>query len=98
MNILKLENNVEITNQIKSALTTQQLHISCTDTLHEAIFFLFEHECVLIFVDMNYCNGDNVDFLKSIRKKIMTPIIILSDIDTFTIKKEAIEKGAINPI
>ena len=94
MNILILENNVEITNQIKSVLTTQQLHISCTDTRHEAIFFLLEPECVLIFVDMNYCNGDKVDFLKSIRKKIMTPIIILSDIDTFTIKKEALKKGA----
>lgn len=94
MNILILENDKCVLDRIKTALTTQQFNINYTDTIQDALMFLFEHECVLIFIDINYCSGDNVDFLLSIRRKIMTPVIILSDEDTFFIKQQAIQNGA----
>lgn len=94
MKILIVEDDIALSNGIKSALQNEQTTIKIAHTIKDAKELCITNSFDLIILDINLPDGNGLDFLTWVKKSFSMPVILLTcnDLDSDIVK--GLETGA----
>ena len=92
--ILLIEDEENIRRFITVLLEANDYRVLCADTCNSGLVMFSSHMPDLVILDLGLPDFDGTEFLKSIRKKFTTPVIVLSARSAENDKVEALDLGA----
>lgn len=78
MEILIIEDDEKLNNGIRLALRNESYSFSQCRTLKDAREVLRAREVALILLDVNLPDGNGIDFLREVREKCQTPVLLIT--------------------
>ena len=92
--ILIINHEVEESENIKNALTSEASEVVCTKSMHEALIALSKFSFCLVILDAHMSATDDHSFLRTIRKTNSSPILVLSSKTDHSHRIHALKAGA----
>lgn len=78
MEILIIEDDEKLNNGIRLALKNESYSFSQCRTLKDAREVLRKREVALILLDVNLPDGNGIDFVREVREKCQTPVLLIT--------------------
>ncbi len=78
MEILIIEDDEKLNNGIRLALRNESYSFSQCRTLKDAREVLRAREVALILLDVNLPDGNGIDFVREVREKCQTPVLLIT--------------------
>ncbi len=78
MEILIIEDDEKLNNGIRLALKNESYSFSQCRTLKDAREVLRAREVALILLDVNLPDGNGIDFVREVREKCQTPVLLIT--------------------
>lgn len=78
MEILIIEDDEKLNNGIRLALRNESYSFSQCRTLKDAREVLRKREVALILLDVNLPDGNGIDFVREVREKCQTPVLLIT--------------------
>ncbi|MGS0741658.1 response regulator [Glaciimonas sp. GG7] len=95
MKILLIEDDLDLGNGVRIALSDQGMEIVWVRRLDDAVRVLDSDTCDLVLLDLNLPDGDGLNLLARIRReKNGLPVLILSARDTLADRLRGLDSGA----
>ena len=94
LTVLIVDDESKIRRLLSRSLESEGFDVAATDSGLRALEFLKSGKCDLIILDYMMPEMDGLEFLRELRKKSTTPVIMLSARDEISKKTEALELGA----
>lgn len=92
--ILVVEDDTNISNFVKTILETNNYQVIDAGNGDSGITMFLSHRPDLVILDLGLPDIDGIDFIKNVREKSDTPIIVLSARTNESDKVEALDIGA----
>lgn len=92
--ILIIEDDKKISGFIETLLETSGYSVLCSGTCSQGLLLFASHMPDLVILDLGLPDRDGLEFIKEIRKKNITPVIVLSARTTENDKIQALDLGA----
>lgn len=93
-NVLLIEDDPTITDFMKVVLAKEHYHVTIATTGMEALHVFQEDSFDLILLDLGLPDIDGIELLKIIRKRLATPLIVISARNNEHEKVKALDLGA----
>jgi two-component system response regulator QseB len=95
MNILLVEDDLDLGNGVRIALTDQGMNVVWVRRLQEARRALQNEACDLVVLDLGLPDGDGLELVTSIRQQQSDlPLLILTARDSLDDRVQGLDKGA----
>lgn len=95
MKILLIEDDLDLGNGIRIALSEQGMDVTWVRQLHDAFRILDSGQCELVVLDLGLPDGDGLNLLKDLRRdKKTVPVIIVSARDAIKDRLSGLDSGA----
>lgn len=92
--ILVVEDDRNIANVVQTVLETNDYQALCAETCRQGILMLSSHVPDLVLLDLGLPDADGAEFIRTVRKHSMVPIIVLSARTEEGDKISALDLGA----
>lgn len=93
-NIMILEDDVDLAEGIELSLQDEELNFVICSTINDANNAMKERKFDLLIIDINLPDGNGLDFCREIRRKISSPIALLTAKDMELDIVKGLESGA----
>lgn len=92
--ILIVEDDKKISSFIETLLETNEYSVLCAGKCSQGLLFFASHMPDLVILDLGLPDRDGLEFIREIREKSITPVIVLSARTTENDKIQALDLGA----